>query len=96
MSERTNGPRNGSNCGDERNSNKRMKTSPGKKRAHFDNGLVYENQRYLRGSVGFGEPSLPDHRGKRRHLRVRTDTREAQITRTSIDSFQLEHFSLFL
>jgi len=52
MSERTNGPRNGSNCGDERNSNKRMKTSPGKKRAHFDNGLVYGNQRYLRGSVG--------------------------------------------
>jgi len=45
---------------------------------------------------GFGEPSLPDHRGKRGHLRVRTDTREAQITRTSIDSFQLEHFRLFL
>lgn len=35
-----------------RNSNKRMKTSLGKKRAHFDNGFVYEGQRYLRGSVG--------------------------------------------
>lgn len=45
---------------------------------------------------GFGEPSLPDHRGKRGHLRVRTDTREARVTPTSIDSFQSEHFHLFL
>lgn len=45
---------------------------------------------------GFGEPSLPDHRGKRGHLRVRTDTREARITRTPEDLFQSERFRLFL
>lgn len=45
---------------------------------------------------GFGEPSLPDHRGKRGHLRVRTDTREARITRTPEDLFQSECFRLFL
>lgn len=49
--ERTDGGK-GSNCRDERNSNKRMKTSPDKKRAHFDNGFVYGDQRYLRDSVG--------------------------------------------
>lgn len=38
-------------------------------------GSYTGDQRYL-ALWGFGEPSLPDHRGKRGHLRVRTDTRE--------------------